>query len=151
MHKTLAGRLILIVPLLTMGAVCVNSCQTDPLVELNTPTAVKSGSTVTITVTGEESQPTNYPPYDDYNLYAKLYHTGTGGTDHPEIGPYGWPTGAWMPCTTGGTVKRQYRGFTITWPNLTFISGDKFRVRIRSDEREGFDPFEVWSPEITVP
>ncbi len=130
------------------GGVCTR-CETDPEVELDEPTYQIDGSNpglVTITVTGLEGNSLTQPPYDDYDLYARLIQNGV---QHPETGPYGWSTDPYQVCPENSS--RQFRSFTIRFDDVPFSSGDTFRVQVRSNEGEGFDPFTVTSPPVTVP
>lgn len=153
MSNTFVKSLGLVAMVAAVSGVCAQ-CETDPMVELDQPTAQKNGNLVTITVTGLEGHATNQPPYDDYYLYAKLLQSsGSSSVNHPEIGPYGWQTDPYQPCSGGGFVKREYRGFSITFTDVPLlIDGlpDSFRVQVRSNEGEGFDQFYEVSPEVVV-
>ncbi len=148
MRSTVTKSVALLGVILMAGGVCTR-CETDPEVELDEPTYQINPSNpalVTITGTGLEGNCLNQPPYDDYYLYARLIHNGV---PQPEIGPYGWQTDPYQVCPSN--ASRQYRSFEIRFEDVPFASGDTFTVQVRSNEGEGFDPFTVTSPMITVP
>lgn len=133
------------------GGVCAR-CETDPLVELDQPGAQVNGSTVTITVDGEEGWSTNNPPYRDYMLFAAVHRIHNGQpTQYPEImqDDPGWVYGATASCGLTGAVQRDHAPFTITFTNVPYEAGDSYYVHVRSNEGEGFDPLYVTSPQVT--
>ncbi|MBN1343023.1 MAG: hypothetical protein JXQ73_10110 [Phycisphaerae bacterium] len=149
MSSMLVKCLTLMSMVVMLTGVC-SQCETDPIVEMDQPTAALNAGTVTVTVQGQEGYCTNQPPYDSYYLYAKLLHWSGGvPVNHPEIGPYGWTRVGPYPCSGGVFVKRSYYDFTISF-DVPGSSGDTFAVQVRSNEGEGFDPFTVVSPQVTV-
>ncbi len=151
MSKTALKSAGLVVMVAMVAGVCA-PCETDPMIELDQPTAQVNGSVVTITVDGEEGWCTNFPPYHSYELYAAVHRIHNGqdiGYPNMTQADPGWTYQPSASCGLGGFVKRDFAPFTIVFEDVPYEAGDSYYVHVQSNEGEGFDKVYATSPEVT--